>query len=158
MRGDSLHEKKFFVFIICFFCFLILCSCGENNQISEDFVEGSLLFDMGAKSTEDIEYCKIIDDGPIPEIFIDDEEFDLFVKYRYKSDYPFDKLHELLLFPENKRIDICIEGNVFALYLMDDGNIGVQTLKGEAFKIYYADKNDRITPKKYDVLVNKYCQ
>ena len=149
--------KKILLFVTCFFIFITLCSCGNHTDVNEDFVEGSLLFDIGASSIENVEWCKIINDGTIPEIFIGEDDFSLFAKYRFKSDYPFDKLHELLVFPKNKLINICIDGKEFALYLMEDGNIGVR-ISEEGFKLYQADKNNQITPEKYDNLVNEYKQ
>lgn len=148
--------KKILLSVTCFFLSIILCSCGYRTDVSEDFAEGSLLFDIGANSIEDAEYCKIIDDGAIPEIFIGEDDFNLFAKYRYKSDYPSDKLHELMVFPTNKIINISIAGKEFALYLMEDGNIGVQISDGEGFKLYQADKKNQITPEKYEEIVKKY--
>ncbi len=117
-----------------------------------------MLFDMGANSIEDVESCTIIDDGAVPEIIIGEDDFDLFAKYRYKSDYPSDKLHELMVFPTNKPINISIAGKKFILYLMEDGNICVRISEGGSFKLYQADKNNQITPEKYDELVNKYSK
>ena len=150
--------RKILLFVIGFVFIITLCCCGNPTVANSDFVEGSLLFDMGANSMEDIEYCEIIDDGAIPEIFIGEDDFKLFTKYQYKSDYPFDKLHELIVFPKNKRMSICVNGNVFALYLMEDGNIGVQISEEEGFKVYQADKQNQITPDKYNKLVKKYSE
>lgn len=117
-----------------------------------------MLFDMGANSMDDIEYCKIIDDGVVPEIIIDEGDFDLFAKYRYKGNCPSDKLHELIVFPTNKLINISVAEKVFALYVMEDGNIGVQISEEEGFKVYQADKKNQITSDKYDKLVKKYSK
>ncbi len=149
--------KKILLLVVCFFVSIALCSCANPIDADKDFVEGSLLFDMGADSIESIEYCKIIDDGDIPEIFVGEEDFDLFSKYRYKSDYPTDKLHELMVFPTNKLINISIDGKEFALYIMENGDIGVQ-ISEDGYKLYEADKNNQITPKKYDKLVSKYSK
>ena len=113
---------------------------------------------MGANSMDDIEYCKIIDDGVVPEIIIDESDFDLFAKYRYNGNYPSDKLHELIVFPTNKLINISIDEKVFALYVMEDGNIGVRISEEEGFKVYQADKKNQITSDKYDKLVKKYSK
>ena len=147
--------KKILLIVTCFFLLITFCSCGDHTDVSADFAEGSLLFDMGAKSIDSIEYCKIIDDGAVPEIFVGKDDYNLFAKYRYKSGYPSDKLHELLVFPPNKLINISINGKVFALYLAEDGNIGVR-ISEEGFKLYQADENNQITPEKYDELVKKY--
>ena len=55
-------------------------------------------------------------------------------------------------------MSICVNGNVFALYLMEDGNIGVRISEEEGFKVYQADKQNQITPDKYDTLVKKYIK
>lgn len=148
--------KKMLLFFIGFVLIITLCCCGKQTDVNKDFVEGSLLFDIGANSMDEVEYCNIIDDGAIPEIFIGEDDFNLFAKYRYKSDYPSDKLHELIIFPTNKLINISVNGKEFALYLMEDGNIGVRISEEEGFKLYQADKKYQITPKKYDALVSKY--
>lgn len=150
--------RRILLFVIGFVFIITLCCCENHIVENNDFVEGSLLFDMGANSMEDIEYCEIIDEGAIPEIFIGEDDFKLFTKYQYKSDYPFDKLHELIVFPKNKRMIICVNGNVFALYLMEDGNIGVRISEEEGFKLYQADKKHKITSDKYDELVKKYSK
>lgn len=113
---------------------------------------------MGANSMEDIEYCTIIDEDTVQDIFINEDDFKFFAKYQYISDYPFDKLHELIVFPTNKLINICVDDNVFALYLMEDGNIGVRISEEEGFKLYQADEKNQMTPDKYDKLVNKYSK
>ena len=150
--------KKTLLFVTGFVLIITLCCCVNPTVANNDFAEGYLLFDMGANSMEDIEYCEIIDEGAIPEIFIGEDDFKLFTKYQYKSDYPFDKLHELIVFPKNKRMIICVNGNVFALYLMEDGNIGVRISEEEGFKLYQADKKHKITSDKYDELVKKYSK
>ena len=150
--------KKTLLFVTGFVLIITLCCCGNPTVANNDFAEGYLLFDMGANSMDDIEYCKIIDDGVVPEIIIDEGDFDLFAKYRYKSNYPSDKLHELIVFPTNKLINISVAEKVFALYVMEDGNIGVQISEEEGFKVYQADKKNQITSDKYDKLVKKYSK
>ncbi len=142
------------------FAFLLsatLCGCGNRALSSDDFAEGSLLFDMGASSTESIEQCTLIDDGAVPEILLPKEEYNLFAKYRYESDYPPDKLHELMVFPTNKLINMSVDGNNYALYLRNDGSIGVKLFEKEGFKLYQADESNRITPEKYEKLVKEYA-
>ena len=150
--------KRILLFVTAFVVIITLCGCVNLTVAGNDFAEGSLLFDMGANSIDDIDYCKIIDDGAIPEIFIEQDDFDLFAKYRYKDDYPSDKLHELMVFPTNKLINISVDEKVFGLYVMEDGNIGVRISEEEGFKIYQADKSNKITPDKYDNLVKKYSK
>lgn len=150
--------KRILLFVTFFVLIITLCGCGNLTVANNDFVEGYLLFDMGANSIDDIDYCKIIDDGPIPEIFIDKEDFNLFAKYRYKGNYPSDKLHELIVFPTNKLINISIDEKMFALYVMEDGNIGVRISEEEGFKVYQADKENQITSDKYYNLVKKYSK
>ncbi len=143
--------KKTLSIIICCFILLALCSCATANT---DFKEGSLLFDMGATSFDSIDSCKIIDDGPIPEVILDKAEYEAFAKYRYKSDYPSEKLHELIVFPTNKLFNITIEGKTFALYLMENGDIGVRISEESGYKIYEADGKYKITQEKYNELVS----
>ena len=143
--------KKTLLIIICCFILLALCSCATANT---DFKEGSLLFDMGATSFESIDSCIINDDGPIPEIILDKAEYDVFAKYRYKNDYPSDKLHELMVFPTNKLINVTVNDNTFALYLMPNGDIGVKISDDEPFKVYEADGKYKITQEKYNELIS----
>lgn len=149
--------KKALIIIIGFLITVALCGCGNRVLSSDDFAEGSLLFDMGASSTESIEQCTLIDDGAVPEILLPKEEYNLFAKYRYESDYPSDKLHELMVFPTNKLINMSVDGNNYALYLRNDGSIGVKLSEKEGFKLYQADKSNRITPEKYEKLVKEYA-
>ena len=150
--------KRILLFVTAFVVIITLCGCVNLTVAGNDFAEGSLLFDMGANSIDDIDYCKIIDDGAIPEIFIEQDDFDLFAKYRYKDDYPSDKLHELMVFPTNKLINISVDEKVFGLYVMEDGNIGVRISEEEGFKVYQADKENQITSDKYYNLVKKYSK
>ena len=147
--------KKLLLFV--FLLAVTLCGCGNRALSSDDFAEGSLLFDMGAGSAESIEQCTIIDDGAVPEILLPKEEYNLFAKYRYKSDYPSDKLHELMVFPTNKLINISVGGNNYVLYLRKDGSIGAKLSEEAGFKLYQADVSNRITPEKYEKLVKKYA-
>ena len=149
--------KKALIVIIGFFLIAALCGCGSHALSSDDFAEGFLLFDMGAGSAESIEQCTIIDDGAVPEILLPEEEYNLFAKYRYKSDYPSDKLHELMVFPTNKPINISVGGNNYVLYLREDGSIGAKLSEEAGFKLYQADVSNRITPEKYKMLVKKYA-
>ena len=129
----------------------------EEIDVSKDFVEGSLLYDLGATSIESIESCRLLDDGPVAEVFIGKEDFDIFAKYRFVENFnPKDKIHEVLLWPKNQRISIIINGNWFTLYLPEDGRIVVQV--SGSFKVYQADENNRITHEKFEELVRKYTQ
>ena len=129
----------------------------EEIDVSKDFVEGSLLYDLGATSIESIESCRLLDDGPVAEVFIGKEDFDIFAKYRFVENFnPKDKIHEVLLWPKNQRISIIINGDWFTLYLPEDGRIVVQV--SGSFKVYQADENNRITHEKFEELVRKYTQ
>ncbi len=129
----------------------------KENDVSKDFVEGSLLYDLGATSIESIESCRLIDDGPVAEVYIGKEDFDIFAKYRYVENFnPKDKIHEVLSWPDNQRISIIVNGAWFTLYLPEDGRIVVQV--SGSFKVYQADENNRITHEKFEELVRKYNQ
>ena len=147
--------KKLLLFV--FLLAVTLCGCGNRALSSDDFADGSLLFDMGAGSAESIEQCTLIDDGAVPEILLPKEEYNLFAKYRYESDYPSDKLHELMVFPTNKLINISVGGNNYVLYLRKDGSIGAKLSEEAGFKLYQADVSNRITPEKYEKLIKKYA-
>ncbi len=147
--------KKLLLFV--FLLAVTLCACGNRALSSDDLAEGSLLFDMGAGSAESIEQCTLIDDGAVPEILLPKEEYNLFAKYRYESDYPSDKLHELMVFPTNKLINISVGGNNYVLYLREDGSIGAKLSEEAGFKLYQADVSNRITPEKYEKLIKKYA-
>ena len=144
--------------VIAAVCFLTdPVSEKDTVNVNEDFMEGSLLYDLGATSIESIESCRLIDDGPVAEVYIGKEDFDMFAKYRYIEDFsPIDKIHEVLVWPKNQRISIIINGTWFTLYLPEDGRIVVQA--SGCFKVYQADEKSRITHEKFEELVKKYNQ
>lgn len=155
-------RPAFWIIIVAVLASVIAAVCLLTDPVSEgeeneDFTEGSLLYDLGATSIESIESCRLIDDGPVAEVYIGKEDFDMFAKYRYIENFsPIDKIHEVLVWPKNQRISIIINGTWFTLYLPEDGRIVVQV--SGSFKVYQADEKSRITHEKFEELVKKYAQ
>lgn len=80
------------------------------------FLEGNLLFDLGAESFKDIESIELIGGCKIT----DEEDIELFSHYSYSPDYPKDKLDGLKINTGNSVI-LYIDGNRYPLCLSDEG-------------------------------------
>ncbi len=115
--------KKIFLIFMTIVLILICCSCGEEST----FVDGNLLYDLGAESFENIEKVEFMYEeyegyySDKLEI-TDKEDIEILCNYMYSSDYPSDKLHELFIFPNNG-FYITIGGVQYQLFLSDDGNL-----------------------------------
>lgn len=150
--------KKIFAFLFLFILSLSFCSCAKKEQITED----SLLYFCGAKTTEDITKIEFIHEdyqyyheGKIE--ITEKEDFDIFKYYKYQSDLPSDRLHELYLFPTNA-FTLTVNEKSYSFYLHDDGSLTyIPTGNGESGpKTYTADKNHSITNKQFSEWIIKY--
>ena len=92
--------KKILFILMTVVLVLVCCSCGESNA----FEEGNLLYDLGAKSFEDIEKVEFLyeeyqGDYEDKLVITQKKDIELLLDYKYSSDYPSDKLHELFIYP-----------------------------------------------------------
>ena len=67
----------------------------------------------------------------------------------------YDKVHEILLYPNNFII-LTVNGKDYRFRLLEDGSL-VGVTSGIMCKIYQADEKYRITPEKLDRLHSKYA-
>ena len=146
--------KKIIALIFVGLVIFSFCSCVESKG-NIDYKKGDLFFDVGANSQNDIDSVLIIHDGEPSEIVLSKEDVKNFEKYKFQEDYQLPELHELLIFPQNKRLIISVKDNAFSLYLLENGVIVVAFPDGE-FRAYQAEGKYSIDSKKYDLLVEKY--
>ena len=112
----------------------------EENDVSKDLVEGSLLYDLGITSLDSIESCKILDDSTGMEISLGKEYFEVFAKYRYAEYCSWIDAAEIVAYPVSRPIDLCTtDGRKVKFYFIEDGRISINTSKG--LKIYQAEGN-----------------
>lgn len=134
--------KKVFSLVLIFLLVIALASCETKSGI----VEGSILFDCGAASLEDIESFNILDADSTK--ITKAEDIEMLCHYMYVGELPAEELPELLSFPKTKRLSITINGKPHTLYLRDDGTLTVLS-EGEGYKTYQADEEYRITSEKF---------
>lgn len=146
--------KKIIALIFVGLVIFSFCSCVESKGNIE-YKKGDLFFDIGASSQNDIESVIIIHDGEPSEIVLLKEDVKKFEKYKLQEDYQLPELHELLIFPKNKRLTVSVNDNIFSLYLLENGVMAVAFPDGE-FKAYQAEGEYSIDSIKYDLLVEKY--
>lgn len=138
--------KKFFSLVLAFLFVFAFASCETKSKI----VEGSLLFDCGAASLENIESFSILhENGSDNTEITKAEDIELLCHYMYVEDLPAEELPELLTFPKTKRLSITINENSWTLYLRDDGTVTALS-EDEGYKTYQADEEYRITLEKFD--------
>lgn len=81
-------------------------------------------------------------------------------EYTYSHDYPQDELHKLFSFPENQIIKVMdTDGNYRSIYLMSDGSMVVQTIKGDAeisYGVYTAENKYMLNEEALIKLLKKY--
>ncbi len=150
--------KKITTILLVFIFSLSLCACSQNEQLTED----SLLYFCGAKTTQDVTKIEFIHEdyqyyheGKIE--ITEKEDFDIFKYYKYQSDFPSDRLHELYIFPTNA-FTLTVNGKSYSFYLHDDGSLTyIPTGNGESGpKTYTANKNHSITNKQFSKWIIKY--
>ena len=130
------------------------CSCGQKNT----FVEGNLLFDLGASSFEDIEkveflYKEYQGDYEKKPVITQKKDLELLLNYKYSSKYPSDKLHELFIYPTNS-IYVTVNGVKHQLCLGDDGSL--TTVPGNKSLTYKAEQGEGITNSIWKEFIRKY--
>ena len=115
--------KKISLILMIIVLILVCCSCGKKST----FVEGNLLYDLGAKSLDDIEKVEFMYEEY--ESYYSDrleitenEDIQMLCRYIYSMDYPTDKLHEIYVFPSNS-FYVTIGDVEYQLFLGEDGNL-----------------------------------
>ncbi len=146
--------KKIRLILMTIVLILACSSCGEKNT----FVEGSLLYDLGAKSFEDIEKVEFLyeeyqGDYEQKPVITQKKDIELLLNYKYSSKYPSDKLDELFIYPTNS-IYVTIRGVQYQLCLGDDGSL--TTVPGNKSWTYKAEQDKGITNSVWEEFIRKY--
>lgn len=150
--------KKFVGHIVLVIVLIsVCCSCGEKPV----FTEGNLLYDLGAESIDDIEKVEFLYEeyqrSSDEKIRITDkEDIEILCNYTYASDFPSDKVHELLVYP-NDSIYVTVKGVEYWIDLDESGEL--RTVPGNYIskaRIYKAEKGKRITRSVWKRLIEKY--
>ena len=146
--------KKILFILMTVVLVLVCCSCGKSNA----FEEGNLLYDLGAKSFEDIEKVEFLyeeyqGDYEDKLVITQKKDIELLLDYKYSSDYPSDKLHELYIYPTNS-IYLTINDVQYQLYLGADGSL--TTVSGSKFWTYKAEQDKGITNSVWEEFIQKY--
>ena len=135
---------------------LFLCSCGANG-----ISEGDMLYDCGAKRIGNVEKFEFLYEeyteysGEKLQI-TDKEDQELFKHYKYLSDFPGNRMHEIYTYPSNT-FTFTIDGEAYSFFLHEDGSLtSLLNPNFSKHKTYQADEKYRITPEKLDELIDKY--
>ena len=98
--------KKLIIVVLVVFIVVTFGACDDNKTVDNSngiLAEGDLLYEIGADSLDDVKnaeiQCKC--DCPGDKIIEDTDDLKFLSNYKYESDYPQDKLADLLLFPNN---------------------------------------------------------
>lgn len=146
--------KKILLVLMMIVLILTCCSCGEKNT----FVEGNLLYDLGARSFNDIEKVEFLykeQQGDYEEklVISQKKDIELLLDYNYFSNYPSDKLHELFIYPTNS-FYVTINDAQYQLYLGADGSL--TTVPGSKSWTYKAEQDKGITNSVWEEFIQKY--
>ena len=132
----------------------------QNAGGKNSFVEGNLLYDLGAQSLDDVEMVElqykenVADIGNRPEI-TDYEDISVFCHYTYDSDYPKDQWHVILAFP-NDSFYVTIGDMQYQLYLHEDGALTIVPNAQSTARTYKAEDGQGFTHDKFQELIQKY--
>ncbi len=149
--------KKFFLILISIVLIFSCCSCGEKTA----FVEGNLLFDLGAKSFDDIKKVEFLYEeyqGDFEEKLeiTQRNDIEILCDYTYYSDYPSDKLHEIFVFPSDS-IYVNIGDVQYQLFLGEDGVlIIVPSNNTNKARTYKTEMGKGFTDSVWKLLIKKY--
>ena len=132
----------------------------QNAGGKNSFVEGNLLYDLGAQSLDDVEMVElqykenVADIENRPEI-TDYEDVSIFCNYTYDSDYPKDQWHVILAFP-NDSFYVTIGDVQYQLYLHEDGALTIVPNAQSTARTYKAEDGQGFTYDKFQELIQKY--
>ena len=150
--------KKFSLILMTIVLILVCCSCGQKNN----FVEGNLLYDLGAESFKDIQkvgfwYEAYQGDYEEKIEITQKDDIEILSDYMYSSDYPDNKLHELYVFPTNS-IYVTINDIEYQLYLGEEGALTVVPRNGLSIgmRTYSAKEGKGFNSEVWKRLIEKY--
>lgn len=150
--------KKILLILMAIVLILAFCSCGQENT----FVEGNLLYDLGAESFEDIQkvgfWYKAYQGDYEEKIEITQKnDIEILFDYMYSSDYPDNKLYELFVFPTNS-IYVTISDVEYRLCLGDEGALTVVPRNGLSIgrRTYSAKEGKGFNSEVWKQLIEKY--
>lgn len=144
--------KKNILLVLIITTLFTLCACNDTAT----FEEGTLLYDCGITSMDDIDSCTLLYDETGEMEITNMEDLIPLSKYEYKEVCPSETLPQLLLFPKTKWINISFNGEDQRFLVMEDGIIGVASAEGVGFLLYEAPAEHRLTPSKMEKLYEKY--
>ena len=150
-----LKNKMLFILLAIILTF-VCCSCASENS----FVEGNLLYDLGAKSLDDVEKVeflykeKFVDVENRPEI-TEHEDISILCNYTYASDCPKDMYAVLFAFP-NDSFYVTINNSQYQLYLHEDGALTIVPNDNTTARTYTAEEGKGFTYEKFKELIQKY--
>lgn len=146
--------KKVLLLILIFIIFFAFCSCGNTPSIEE----GTLLYDCGIKSIDDIDKCVIVYDDPDNPVKVTDfNDLLSLVYYKDSGACPSELLPEVMLFPGPKRINITFGDKSCWFFLMEDGTIVTPVgSTHEYIWLYKASEENILTLEKIEEICEKY--
>lgn len=164
--------KKLFLIAFCVILLFCLSACSssslqQNNNSSQltqsENVQTLIAALTATDSVDKIQNFEIIHefDG-VGTIISDNNDLKFLEKYTYSHIYPSDKLHGLLLFPNNYIINLKVNGYTNNLYLMKDGSIAMRQMCGDSgvtdvpFEVYKADNQYMLNQERLIELLKKY--
>ena len=149
--------KKSAIAFLIVFIIISFCACGERDKLDNNasLTEGYLMHEIGADSFADIEKCEVQCDCDTEHTDAEIKTADLgfLAEYKYTDDYPQDKVHELLLYPNNFLI-ITVNGENYRFRLLDDGSL-VGVTSDIMCRTYQADAEHRLATEMFDKLHTK---
>ena len=133
----------------------VICTLSACTS-TPSFREGTLLYDCGITSLEDIDISTIMYDETGEVEITDKEDLIPLTQYEYEGVCPAETLSQLILFPATKRISVSFNDKTQKIFIMEDGTIGVNIADGEGFLLYEAPSAHRLTPEKLEEIYKKY--
>lgn len=152
--------KKILLVLISAVLILGCCSCTEKTTKKEEnntFVKDNLLYDLGAKSLDDIEkveflYKEYQGDYDEKLEITDKEDIKILSDYTFYGEYE-GELHELFVYPTNS-IFITVNGVQQQLVLGDDGSL--TTVPGNRQHTYKVKDGKGVTKEIWQSWIEKY--
>lgn len=149
--------KKTFLFLTAVVLLLVCSACRQTVG----FAKGNLLYDLGAKSFEDIEKVEFLYKeyksyyGEKLEI-TQKEDIEILYNYKYSQEYPANKLHELYIYPSNS-IFVTVNGKKYEFYLGKDASLTVVPSNSVSSARTYKAKDDNgFNEETWKKLIEKY--
>lgn len=149
--------KKTFLFLTAVVLLLVCSACRQTVG----FAKGNLLYDLGAKSFEDIEKVEFLykeyqcNYGEKLEI-TQKEDVETLRNYKYLQVCPANELNELYIYPSNI-IYVTVNGKKYELYLGKDASLTVVLSNSVSSARTYKAKDDNgFNEETWEKLIEKY--